>query len=139
MSATMKIIPSLRKFTKGYAEVQVSGTTVMECIEDLETQFPGIKHQIFEEDEKLRSCFDVYVNSPDSFKFERLAMPVKDGGELAIIPVFGPTDISVVEAIIVLIKAISAACLNLISPSISNSEPFHIKSALLSITLAAVK
>ena len=89
MSATMKIIPSLRKFTGGQAEVQVSGTTVIECIEDLETQFPGIKHQIFDEEGKLRSCFDVYVNSPDSFKFKRLAMPVKEGGELAIIPVFG--------------------------------------------------
>jgi molybdopterin synthase sulfur carrier subunit len=89
MSATMRIIPSLRKFTGGQAEVQVSGATVAECIEDLEIQFPGIKHQIFEEDGKLRSCFDVYVNSPDSFSYERLAMPVKDGGELAIIPVFG--------------------------------------------------
>lgn len=89
MSATMRIIPSLRKFTGGHAEVQVSGTTVAECIEDLETQFPGIKHQIFEDNGELRSCFDVYVNSPDSYSFKRMEMPVKDGGELAIIPVFG--------------------------------------------------
>ena len=89
MSATMRIIPSLRKFTGGKAEVQVSGTTVAECIEDLEVQFPGIKKQIFEENGELRSCFDVYVNSPDSYSFKRMEMPVRDGGELAIIPVFG--------------------------------------------------
>ncbi len=89
MSATMRIIPSLRKFTGGQANVKVSGNTVAECIEDLEAQFPGIKQQIFEENGKLRSCFDVYVNSPDSYSFKRMEMPVNDDGELAIIPVFG--------------------------------------------------
>ena len=89
MTATLKIIPSLRKFVGGQATVQVEGKTVAECIEDLERQFPGIKNQIFDEDGKLRSCFDVYVNSPDSYNFKRMEMPVKEGGELAIIPVFG--------------------------------------------------
>jgi len=86
MSVKVRLHPYLRKFARGQSEVEVSGHTVAECLDDLEAKFPGIKQQLLDEQGKLRSFYDICVNLRSS-QTDPLAEPVKDGDELLIITV----------------------------------------------------
>lgn len=80
----MRLHPYLRKFADGREVVQVVGRTIGECVDDLEAQFPGIKQRLCDEEGKLLSFYDIYVNSESSYP-EELAKPVKDGDELTVV------------------------------------------------------
>jgi len=58
---TLWIPTPLRNFTQGEASVTVSGLTVREAIENLESQFPGIKDRLVEED-RIRPNVSVFVD-----------------------------------------------------------------------------
>ena len=84
MSVKVKLHPYLRKFTNGQAVVEAIGQTVGECIDDLESCFPGIKGRLCDEKGNLLSVYDICVNSHSSYP-EALTESVKDGDELTII------------------------------------------------------
>jgi len=84
MSVKVRLHPYLRKCTDGRREVEVAGQTVGECIDDLETRFPGIKQQLCDERGKLLAKCDIHVNGCSSYP-EELAKPVEDGDELTIV------------------------------------------------------
>lgn len=58
---TLWIPTPLRSFTQGKASVAVTASTVREAIEDLESQFPGIKDRLVEED-RIRPNVSVFVD-----------------------------------------------------------------------------
>lgn len=80
----MRLHPYLRKSAGGREVVQVVGRTIGECVDDLEAQFPGIKQRLCDDEGKLLSFYDIYVNSESSYP-EELAKPVKDGDELTVV------------------------------------------------------
>lgn len=82
----MRLHPYLRKSAGGREVVQVVGRTIGECVDDLEAQFPGIKQRLCDDEGKLLSFYDIYVNSESSYP-EELAKPVKDGDELTVVTV----------------------------------------------------
>jgi molybdopterin synthase sulfur carrier subunit len=84
MSITIQLHPFLRQFANGQKIVEVIGKTIGECIDDLESKFPGIKAQLFDEQGKLTDLWDIYVNSESAYP-ELLSKPVKDGDELIIL------------------------------------------------------
>ena len=88
MGVKMRIHPVLREFTAGQETVEVTGTTVGDCIDSLEIQFPGIKQRLCDEQGQLFSFYDIYVNSASSYP-EELAKPVNDGDELTILAIAG--------------------------------------------------
>lgn len=56
-------IPSqLREYTKGEDKVQVAGETLRQVIENLETQYPGIRARLCDEEGRLRSNLAVAVD-----------------------------------------------------------------------------
>ena len=83
MSVKINIHPNLLEFTGDLAVVEVNGSTVGECLNELVKQFPRIKPMLFGKDGKLFNYVDVYVNYESSYP-EELAKPVKDGDELHI-------------------------------------------------------
>ncbi|UCF72159.1 MAG: MoaD/ThiS family protein [Deltaproteobacteria bacterium] len=83
MSIKVNIHQNLRHLTNDLSTVEVSGTTVGECLNDLVGQFPGLKKYVFDKKNRLLNYVDVYVNLESSFP-EELAKPVKDGDELDI-------------------------------------------------------
>jgi len=87
MSVKVRLHPYLRRFTNGQEVVKAVGRTIGECLDDLETKFPGIKQRLRDEQGELLSFYEVYVNSSDGFSPEELSSPVKDGDELMIAPV----------------------------------------------------
>jgi len=87
MSVKVRLHPYLRKFTSGQEVVEAVGRTIGDCIDDLETRFPGIKRRLCDEQGNLHSFYSVYVNSSDGFCPEELSSLVKDGDELIIVTV----------------------------------------------------
>ena len=83
MSITVNIHQALRQITNYQATVEVSGTTVGECLADLVQQFPDVKGKLFGKNGKLLNYIDIYVNAESSYP-EELAKSVKDGDKLSI-------------------------------------------------------
>ena len=65
-------------------DVEVNGSTVGECLEQLVSQFPKAKKWVFGKDSKISNFIDLYIN----FKIinpDELALPVKDGDAIHIV------------------------------------------------------
>ena len=79
------VIPSfLQPFTTNLGSVEVNGSSVSGCLNNLTKQFPDIKKMLFAENGELNSYVDIYVNREDTYA-EGLAKPVEDGDELQIV------------------------------------------------------
>lgn len=86
MAITVRIPTPLQKLTQNQAEVEASGTTIKELIEDLEKNFPGIKGRVCDETGKIRRFINIYVNEEDVRFLQRDETPLEDGDEVSIIP-----------------------------------------------------
>ena len=64
--------------------VEVSGSTVGECLNNLVKQFPGMKKQLFTKTGNLYGNIIISVNGESAYP-EQLSKPVKDGDELNIV------------------------------------------------------
>jgi len=83
MSIEVTIHQALRHLTNKQAKVQVHGSTVGECLNDLVRRFPGLKPKIFGKNGKLLNYIDIYVNQESSYP-EELEKRVNDGDKLHI-------------------------------------------------------
>ena len=88
MSLRIDIASYLQPFVNDMQEVEVNGSTVGECLDDLAKQFPDIKKMLFAKDGNLRGYVGIYVNGEDPYP-EELAKPVKDGDELRLLYIIG--------------------------------------------------
>ena len=84
MSVKVNINPFLSHLINDQNVVEVNGSTVGQCLQQLVARFPELKNWLFEKDGKLNRLVDIYVNLESSYP-EELAKPVKDGDELHII------------------------------------------------------
>jgi molybdopterin converting factor small subunit len=86
MSASVRVPTILRTYTDDVAEVTAKGNTLAEVIDDLETNHPGIRTRILDDDGKVRRFINVYVGDED-VRFEKgLQTEVADGAKISIIP-----------------------------------------------------
>ncbi len=83
------VTPSyLQPFTTNLEAVEVNGSTVGGCLNNLTKQFPDMEKMLFAKNGKLHSYIGIYVNGEDAYP-EELAKPVKDGDELHILYIIG--------------------------------------------------
>lgn len=68
--------------------VEVNGSTVGECLNQLVEQFPAAKEELFDKDGNVLSYIDIFVNGKSSYP-EELAKPARDGDELYILRAIG--------------------------------------------------
>ena len=81
------LIPTpLRQFTGGNDSVEVSGATVGECLEGLTTQFPDLRKNLYNDEGKLRSFVNVYLNDEDIRYIDKAASAAKDADTISIVP-----------------------------------------------------
>ncbi len=83
MSIKINIPSYLQTFTNNTEVVEVSGSTVGECLNRLVKRFPDIQKTLFDKNGELNGDLGIYVNREDAYP-EELAKPVKDGDELHI-------------------------------------------------------
>jgi molybdopterin synthase sulfur carrier subunit len=72
--------------TNNKSEVTAEGSTITEILNDLETQFGGIKERICEKNGAPRRFINIYVNEEDIRFLDGENSAVKEGDEISIIP-----------------------------------------------------
>ena len=81
------LIPTpLRQYAAKQDSVQVAGATIGEVLGALTGQFPDLRRNIFNDEGKLRSFVNVYLNDEDIRYLSKDATPVKDGDTVSIVP-----------------------------------------------------
>ena len=86
MAVKVRIPTPLQKLTKNQSEVNLSASNIVQVIQELEKQFPGILERLCDPDGKLRRFINVYVNEEDIRFLQGPETKLKDGDELSIIP-----------------------------------------------------
>src|SRR6185503_17960510 len=81
------LIPTpLRQYTGKQDTVQVKGATVGEALTELTTQHQDLRRNIYNDEGKLRSFVNVYLNDEDIRYLKKESTPVKDGDTISIVP-----------------------------------------------------
>jgi MoaD family protein len=81
------LIPTpLRQFAGKKDAVEVSGATVGEALAALTTEHPDMKKNLFNDEGKLRSFVNVYVNDEDIRFLEKDKTAVAAGDTISIVP-----------------------------------------------------
>ena len=81
----VRIPPTLRAETAGEREVEASGRTVRELLDDLMGRFPALRAQLLE-DEELAPFVNVYVEGEDVRTKDGLDTQVDDGAQVILLP-----------------------------------------------------
>jgi len=85
--ATKILIPTpLRPFTDKKDAVEANGKTVGELLADLTTKHSGLKAHLYNQEGKLRSFVNIYVNDEDIRYLQKEQTPVSAGDTVSIIP-----------------------------------------------------
>ena len=86
MSVTILIPSALRAFTDRKSEIEAEGATVGEALADLAGEYPDLKHQIYEDETKLRGFVNVFVDGINIKKLNGLETPLSSGAVVTIVP-----------------------------------------------------
>ena len=85
--ATRILIPTpLRPYTDKKDAVEAEGQTVGELLADLTTRHSGLKAHLYNEQGKLRSFVNLYLNDEDIRYLQKEATPVSATDTISIIP-----------------------------------------------------
>jgi molybdopterin converting factor small subunit len=81
------LIPTpLRQFAAQKDSVEVNGATAGEVLSALTTQYPDLRKNLFNDEGKLRSFVNVYVNDEDIRYLRKEATPIAAGDTVSIVP-----------------------------------------------------
>jgi len=85
--ATRILIPTpLRPYTDKKDAVEADGATIGELLADLMTKHGGLKTHLYNEQGKLRSFVNIYLNDEDIRYLEKEQTRVSPGDTISIIP-----------------------------------------------------
>ena len=81
------LIPTpLRQYVDKKDSVEVKGSTAGEVLASLTSQFPELKRHLYNDEGKLRSFVNVYVNDDDIRYSGKDSTPVKESDTVSIVP-----------------------------------------------------
>ena len=81
------LIPTpLRQYAGKNNSVEAAGATVGEVLGALTAEHPDLRRHLYNDEGKLRSFVNVYLNDEDIRYLSKDATPVKDGDTLSIVP-----------------------------------------------------
>lgn len=86
MPITVRIPTPLRSLTGGRGDVETKGKDVAELIENIESQFPGLKARLYDESGQIRRFVNIYINEEDIRFLSGPQTALKDGDVVSIIP-----------------------------------------------------
>ncbi|MDV2496046.1 MAG: MoaD/ThiS family protein [bacterium] len=86
MGITVRIPTPLQGLTQNRGEVEVSGSTIKELVDDLERKYPGIKERICDEEGAIRRFVNIYLNDEDIRFLDGDSTVVNEGDDVSIIP-----------------------------------------------------
>jgi adenylyltransferase/sulfurtransferase len=81
------LIPTpLRQFAEKNDSLELTGNTAGEILQGLTTRFPDLRKHLYNDEGKLRSFVNVYLNDEDIRYIGKEAAKVSDGDTLSIVP-----------------------------------------------------
>jgi adenylyltransferase/sulfurtransferase len=86
MSVTVSIPTPLRSFTSGKDTIELPGDTVGQVLDGLLSAHSGLKRHLLQDDGRLRSFVNLYLNETDIRHLSSTATPVHPGDVLTIVP-----------------------------------------------------
>jgi len=86
MSITVYIPTPFRRLAGNQIYLKAEGRTVAEVLESLGSQYPALRHMIYDETEEIPAHISIYLNNQEIHSLQGKQTAVKDGDELAVIP-----------------------------------------------------
>ena len=83
--SVVRVPPVLRAEAGGAREVEASGSTLRELLEDLSSRLPALGTRVYGEGE-IRSFVNVYVDGEDVRTRDGLDTPVRDSSTVILLP-----------------------------------------------------
>ena len=81
------LIPTpLRQYAGKQDAVELGGRTVGEVLTELTGKYQDLRRQLYNDEGKLRSFVNVYLNDEDIRYLKKEGTPVKDGDTISIVP-----------------------------------------------------
>jgi molybdopterin synthase sulfur carrier subunit len=82
----VRIPTQLQTLTSGEQEVEASGATLAELLDDLERRYPGTGERIRDDSGALRRFVNIYLDDEDVRFLDGVATPVPQGAKVSIVP-----------------------------------------------------
>jgi molybdopterin/thiamine biosynthesis adenylyltransferase/rhodanese-related sulfurtransferase/molybdopterin converting factor small subunit len=95
--AKILIPTALRQFTEQQDSVEVTGGTVSEALNHLTVKYPNLKKNLFNDQGKLRSFVNVYVNDEDIRYLDKTETTLEGTETLSIVPSIAGGSVGVAE------------------------------------------
>ena len=86
MAIDVRIPPILRTYTDGEKAVTAKGQSIGALIEDLDSNHPGIKGRLLDDEGGLRRFVNVYVNDEAARFIGGLDAELNDGDQVVVLP-----------------------------------------------------
>ena len=84
--ATVRIPSPLRRYTNGQSKVEGKGANISELIENLESQYPGVKTRLCEDNGQIKRYVNVFVNGEEIRTLQGSETAITDKDEVSIVP-----------------------------------------------------
>src|ERR1700687_1846284 len=129
------LIPTpLRQYAGKQDAVQLAGKTVGEVLHSLTSQYSDLRRHLYNDEGKLRSFVNVYVNDEDIRYLQKEATAIKDGDTLSIVPSIAGGTAGVAAPPITLSKdEILRYSRHLIMPEVGMDGQLKLKSAKVAL------
>lgn len=86
MAVKVLVPTALQKFTQNQATIECGGANIKELLDSLESNCPGIKARLCDEQGNPRRFLNLYVNSEDIRFLDGVETLLNDGDEVSIVP-----------------------------------------------------
>lgn len=84
--ATIRIPSPLRRYTDGQSKVESAGANILELIDSLEAQHPGVKSRLCDDNGQIKRYVNVFVNGEEIRTLQGVETPIADKDEVSIVP-----------------------------------------------------
>lgn len=86
MAVTVYIPTPFRKLAGNQTYLKAEGDTVGEVLDAIGSQFPELRHMIYNDADEIPGHINIYVNNTEVHTLQGKQTPLKDGDEMAVIP-----------------------------------------------------
>jgi sulfur-carrier protein adenylyltransferase/sulfurtransferase len=129
------LIPTpLRQYAGKQDAVQLAGKTVGEVLQSLTSEYSDLRRHLYNDEGKLRSFVNVYVNDEDIRYLSKEATPLKDGDTVSIVPSIAGGSSGIAAAPVTLSKEeILRYSRHLIMPEVGMEGQLKLKAAKVAL------
>ncbi len=130
---TILIPTALRQFTAQQNAVSVTGSTVADALADLTTQFPDLKKNLFNDQGRLRSFVNIYVNDEDIRYLDKEATNLEGAETLSIVPSIAGGSTTMAQPVTLSNEEVARYSRHLILPEVGMEGQLKLKAASVAL------